>query len=549
VYSFRCHRGGDKQKKGGVTMAANKVVRSRNKKSLTKNGATILSKKDQDRFVRDMQKALIEKDVENVYKSALKLCIPDSDINSRFSSIDGELSSRKNDLLALLEFKHKLDLKKRVNMAQVLVQTIYYLKRYVDIGHKIPKVVFVGDEKNCFVTMSSFLQKYFTFPKVDWNIAASVAYQKNIDMIQAIIDDEDIKPFVFSTEKHEFSDVVDKLLDFNKNGPVMLVEIDDKNITNIFKHFVENVIIGKMNTNEKVALFVNILTNPDEHYCHPNKKNLLVTPNGNVKIDKDSFLSFFAHFDGNPSPEKCKKVRQCCDRLLENAKRRMDGAYFTPCLWVDEAVKMLDFHVGSKWKDEYVVWDCAAGTGNLTADYNFKNLYVSTINKEEMDIQLQNKVNENAIDIFQYDFLSEEGIDNVPTSLKKCFEDGKKVMFFINPPYGTAKNGNAKKGNNKKGIAKTELNKVMLKDGMGSSSQQLYAQFLYKIYLLNKKYKNNIAIGFFSPPLFLTGEHFLEFRKSFLASFDYKYGMLFQASEFADVKQQWGIGFTIWKSV
>ena len=34
---------------------------------------------------------------------------------------------------------------------------------------------------------------------------------------------------------------------------------------------------------------------------------------------------------------------------------------------------------GEDWKEKYVVWDPAWGTGNLTRDYKFKELYVSTL--------------------------------------------------------------------------------------------------------------------------------------------------------------------------
>jgi len=46
----------------------------------------------------------------------------------------------------------------------------------------------------------------------------------------------------------------------------------------------------------------------------------------------------------------------------------------------------------------------------------------------------------------------------------------------------------------------------------------------------------------------MTGPAFESFRKYFFNDFEYINGFQFQASHFADVAANWGIGFTIWKS-
>ena len=51
-----------------------------------------------------------------------------------------------------------------------------------------------------------------------------------------------------------------------------------------------------------------------------------------------------------------------------------------------ETHKQLNYVFGAQWKDEYVVWDCAWGTGNLTRDYYFKELYASTLDKIDLDL-------------------------------------------------------------------------------------------------------------------------------------------------------------------
>ena len=55
----------------------------------------------------------------------------------------------------------------------------------------------------------------------------------------------------------------------------------------------------------------------------------------------------------------------------------------------------------------------------------------------------------------------------------------------------------------------------------------------------------NIKICLFSPPLFMTGSSYKEFRNHFLNRFGFKYGFLMNAGEF-DGTSNWGLSFTVW---
>ena len=137
-------------------------------------------------------------------------------------------------------------------------------------------------------------------------------------------------------------------------------------------------------------------------------------------------------------------------------------------------------------------------------------------------------------------------LSEVPEELINAFKNDEPIIIFINPPYGTAGSG-AANTDAKAGIAKTAINKMMLEEGIGSCSQNLYSQFLYRIIRIKKIFNlTNIHIGLFSPPLFLTGETWQNFRSQFLDNFKYEKGMYFKASHFADVAERWGISFTIW---
>lgn len=119
-------------------------------------------------------------------------------------------------------------------------------------------------------------------------------------------------------------------------------------------------------------------------------------------------------------------------------------------------------------------------------------------------------------------------------------------MFFLNPPYGTGAGGIGK--SKEVGTTTTTIvNSQMKKDNIGRCSENLYAQFLYRINRIKVNYNlTNCHIALFSPTLFLTGSSWNRFRKTFLVNFNLIDSIQFKASEFADVSDTWGISFSLW---
>lgn len=224
--------------------------------------------------------------------------------------------------------------------------------------------------------------------------------------------------------------------------------------------------------------------------------------------------------------------------------------FYTPTPFVDYAHKMISEELGEDWKERCVVWDNSCGTCNLTRDYKFGELYCSTLMDAELEIG--KRYNREAVK-FQFDFLNDSIDGNffegskIPKGLMDALKNNREIVFFMNPPYGTANNKGAN-GTSKAGIAKTIMNERMKNDGMGASSQQLYAQFIYRIMMLKEQYGlSNVYICMFCNPLFESGPAYKPFREKFLKNFEYRRGCLFNAGHFSDVSSKWGIDFTIWK--
>jgi hypothetical protein len=74
---------------------------------------------------------------------------------------------------------------------------------------------------------------------------------------------------------------------------------------------------------------------------------------------------------------------------------------------------------GEHWQDEYYIWDCAAGTGNLLANLTNKyNIWASTIDITDIRV-IHNQIDTGSIKnllrdhVFQFDFLNDDFFDKL----------------------------------------------------------------------------------------------------------------------------------------
>ena len=504
-------------------------------------------------LIKSLTKSVVEKDVENAWRNAFEKKFPGY-ISSPDKS-DGVL--RNCVVTSLLEFKFDIDLRNQIAQAGVLVQSIYYLKKMEQRGEPLTKAVFIGDRNECFCVPTASLTKYLSYD-IDWSIPPSSAAKKNPSLVAEIAQDEEIEPFVYDiNENFDFLLVLEKLKNISLDKP-FAITITAKNIVEIFKRFETDIVKDKYYTEEQVFdedegkrmselvdLFFTCLTAPNEAYLHPKRSGIVVARGKHVKVNSKNYRIFFSQFKQDYKPSELEAITANKDRILEDTHRRHTGAFFTPDIWVAEAHKMIAEQFGDDWKEEYVVWDCAAGTANLTRGYKFKELYVSTLEQSDINTIKDCGYNPEAT-VFQYNFLDEVGIDSCPNGLKKAFEEGKKVLFLINPPYGRSGNFDLAGGKNKKGIADTAIGANMKKESYGGASSQLYTQFLYKIYELNEL--KNVNICLYAKSLYKTGSSFKKFREKFYTKFQYANGFLFNASHFDGVSFAWGIDCSIWIS-
>lgn len=500
------------------------------------------------RFYDKIKYAKEEREVEDIYNEGINLYfLKDEGTISHPYKCDG-LVDKGLFLRLLIEYKYDEDLHNAVSQAKVLIQVVYYLKQFELNGDRLPNVVMVGDINEVFVMHTNPLLKYLD-EKVDWTIAPSCSHDRCPDLLLKIADDNEINPYVYDIDDtFSFKEVADKINEIATNT-VRKVRVTEHNISKIFDDFTKRVLKNsdKIPPNDLVGIFINAIIDRENCYQHPNNENKLVCHTKQYEINGKYYKTFFKHFEKEYSPEDKNKFTEISDRLIEDTKRRRSGEFYTPTLFTDYAHKMLSEELGEDWKEKYVVWDCCWGTGNLTRDYRFKELYASTL--EQAELNCGKRYNPEATK-FVFDFLNDD-INNLfgcklPPKLYEALEQNKPIVFFINPPYATA---GIKGEESKKDCAKTKINKKMIANNIGGCSQNLYAQFLYRIKLIKEHFDlQNVCIGVFCPALFLTGSSYKNFRSEFLNNFDFKKGVTFNASYFADVSSCWGISFSVWKN-
>ena len=266
----------------------------------------------------------------------------------------------------------------------------------------------------------------------------------------------------------------------------------------------------------------------------------------NIK-NKETYLHFWKRYKRPPLVQFQDYIIERRDLLVPQDIRERKGAFFTPFQWVELSQKYLADLLGENWQEEYYIWDCASGTGNLLAGLTNKyNIWASTLDQADVNV-MQERIEHGANllenHVFQFDFLNDE-LTKVPQGLQDILNDEnkrKKLIIYINPPY--AESGDIKQrtgtGKNKTSVAKNRIHDKYHKQ-LSDANRELFAQFLTRIYFEIPSCK----IANFSTIKNLQSSHFIDFRKYFQARLEKIF--LVPADTFDNVKGKFPIGFFIW---
>ncbi len=257
-----------------------------------------------------------------------------------------------------------------------------------------------------------------------------------------------------------------------------------------------------------------------------------------------AYNQFWNKYERPPLEQYWDYIVERRDLLVPQDVRERKGSFFTPQVWVELSQKYLTETFGEDWQDEYYIWDCAAGTGNLLNGLTNKyNIWASTLDKQDVDVmkdRIKNGANLLESNIFQFDFLNDD-FSKLPQSLHNIIKnpkERKKLIVYINPPYAEASSYG-------KGSIPLVANNTKIfhdyKNIVGAEAlNELFAQFFIRIY----KEIPDTLLASFSPPKYITSNKFTKFRENFQSK--YLNGFICRSDTFDNVKGKFPIGFYIW---
>lgn len=258
---------------------------------------------------------------------------------------------------------------------------------------------------------------------------------------------------------------------------------------------------------------------------------------------------FWNIYERPPKVEFQAFILERRDLLVPRDVRERKGAFFTPRIWVEKSQEYLAKALGQDYQEDYIIWDCAGGTGNLLNGLTNKaNCFLSTLDSNDVaivkELAAANKLNLLENHVFQFDFLNDD-FNKAPKSLQEILNDKekrKKLIIYINPPYAEA--GNKAKmsgtGKHKDLVARGNLICKKYKDELNKANNELFAQFFMRIYME----LNGCIMASFSKLKYLNSSNFKKFREVFKAKF--LEGFMVPADSFDNVKGQFPIGFLVW---
>jgi hypothetical protein len=429
-------------------------------------------------------------------------------------------------------------------------------------------------KKIAFVPYIS-IQDIFYINDFNWNVTPSNHETKEFKLIKNRIeatlkqntyiydyqaDEKDLKTFIANNiakateaskikiDKNNFIPIYLRWLDIVK--PVIDVNWDDLKKASILNSdfYLADLFVDDKDTNkieDDLSIRDNLFVIFQNQGYKIEKENIKQMFDATINIrNKETYLQFWKRYKRPPIKEFQNYIIERRDLLVPQDIRERKGAFFTPRQWVELSQKYLSDYLGENWQDEYYIWDCAGGTGNLLAGLTNKyNIWVSTLDQADVKV-IHDRIEHGAIllenHVFQFDFLNDD-FSKLPQGLQDILNDEKKrkkLIIYINPPYAEV-SSKAEKG--KVGVNQT---KTHTKYGsiLGTAGRELFAQFLIRIY----SEFNGVILAEFSKLKILQGSAFLSLKDHFQAKLEKIF--LAPADTFDNVKGQFPIGFKIWNT-
>ncbi len=124
--------------------------------------------------------------------------------------------------------------------------------------------------------------------------------------------------------------------------------------------------------------------------------------------------------------------------------------------------------------------------------------------------------------------------------MQLVIKQGKKILVLINPPYAKVANTLGNEG--KIDVATTKIGLLMNNKDYGYAARELFVQFLVRISVEIP----NVTTAIFSTLKYVNAPNFDKFREIWNAK--YLDGFIVHSKAFDELKDDFPIGFLIWKT-
>ena len=496
---------------------------------------------------KNLQNAKTEEDVKDVYIKALGLK----------SYTKGLIDIRTDEIW--FEAKDKAN----TSSYKMFTQLLHYVQAALNAGEKIPPFLAAIDAEKAALMKTEDVLPLLKKKDIKWGKSASQYTQEALDKVSAYIGTHFVS-FKIETHEEEFINTVKAAI---KTGDIIRTQITPDNLKQVFDKWVEMIgrEIRDVHEDDYALLFFADIMHDGSVSTHENlPAELLHKNNAPVfMIDgkvyelssKEGYRRFWAIYHKPPKKEYRNYLLERKDSLIATDERSFKGAYYTPLNVVDKAYDKLAETLGKHWQKNYIVWDMCCGVGNLEVKHsNHRNIYMSTLDQEDVDIMRATKTCVGA-ERFQYDYLNDDITDEgevdysltnkIPQGLRDAIAEGKKILVLINPPYaevGTRGNTEVKLGTeNKSGVAKTKVAEKMM-DEYGKAGGELFTQFVARV----AQEIPTATIAMFSTLKYVNSPNFEKFRNNWNAQF--QGGFIVHSKVFDGLTGNFPIGFLIWKT-
>ena len=463
------------------------------------------------------------------------------------------------------------------DIKESLVQLILTIGRARTFDKLLPPI-FLGAfdaEKFAFIPWTSVMD-VFAQNDFNWNVTPSNHDTKEFrhlsERVKGVLESESLL-FDFDENGSELKDFIDKNFVIGKSH-VSRIAITKNNFTAIYAKWAATVkptinadwdkakangildadfyladILSSENMTLKDKLFVLLKSDHYEFDRSIDDSGFDSVRSATFRDGQKAHGQFWNRYSRPPREEFWQYIIDRRDLLVPQDVRERKGSYFTPRCWVELSQKYLADVYGENWQDEYDIWDCAAGTGNLLNGLTNKyKIWASTLDKADVDVmkdRIANGANLLESHVFQFDFLNDD-FSKCPKALQEIIHDPerrKKLIIYINPPY--AEHGNKRQlsgmGKNKAGVAETAVYQKY-QPMIGTAARELYAQFLIRV----SQEIPTCGLAQFSKLKTVQARNFGKFREAFNAKLEKLF--LVPADTFDNVKGKFPIGFFIWST-